>query len=370
MKVKVSLAKKTDDSYEILIQNGLSGRLAKQIAKGNYGNSYCIITDSNVAKVFGKKLLNQFRRLKVRAKLISFPAGEKSKNLKTVENVLDEMLELGFDRKSCVVAVGGGVAGDLGGFAAAIYLRGVNFVHVPTTFLAMVDSSVGGKTGVNLRHGKNSAGTLQQPKKVYICPELLKGLPENEVRNGLSEVVKHAIIDDKEFFSFLERSIEKIMKLDESTLEKVIKRNCELKARVVERDEKESNYRAIVNYGHTIGHALEVLGNYRELKHGEAIAIGMVAEARMSNELGHMKEKEVEKIIQLLHKIGLPVSLPKGEKYSSARILGAARKDKKALKGKARYSLPKSIGKMLSMKGIFALEVSDSVVAKALEESR
>ncbi len=361
--VKVNLKKKSGESHEILIKTGMSGRLAKEILRGNFGNKYCIITDSNTREIFGNGLLAQFRSAKAHSDIISFPSGEQNKNMQTVERILEQMLEKGFDRKDCVVALGGGIVGDVAGFTASIYLRGINFVQVPTTLLAMVDSGIGGKTGVNLSLGKNSAGTFAQPKKVYICPELLKTLPENEIRNGMAEVVKHAVIFDKIFFSFLEKNSQKLLLLEPKILEKVIKRNCELKAKVVEKDEHESNYRRVVNYGHTIGHALEVLGNYKNLSHGEAISIGMVCEARIACALGLMKEIEVQKISELLHKIGLPVTLPD---FPQEDILSATRKDKKAVSGKVYYSLPRAIGKMANRKGQFGIEVSDKTVFDSL----
>jgi len=260
--------------------------------------------------------------------------------------------------------------GDLAGFVAATYLRGVNFIQVPTTLLAMVDSSVGGKTGVNLSKGKNSFGAFYQPKKVYVCPEFLKKLPKPEIKNGLSEVVKHAIIKDKEFFNYLEQNYKKLLSVDSKIMSQVIKRNCEIKSRVVEKDEKESNYRQIVNYGHTIGHALEVLGNYKKFKHGEAISIGMIVEARISQKIGYLNEKEVDRIKKLLHNIGLPVKVPKDSKFSIKKIMNATQKDKKAVAGNVYYALPKSIGKTLSRNGKYVVKAPNSAILRSLEESR
>ncbi|HZX20257.1 MAG TPA: 3-dehydroquinate synthase [archaeon] len=368
MKVKVNLKNKINESYEILIEHGLSKRLASQIVKDNFGNAYCIISDSNVAKFFGKKLLKQFRAKKAKAELLSFSPGEKNKNLRTVEMLLEKMLEREFDRKACVIALGGGISGDVAGFVASIYLRGVSYVHIPTTLLAMVDSSVGGKTGVDLSHGKNSAGTFCQPKKVYICPEFLDSLSRKELSNGLSEVVKHSVIGDKKFFVFLEKNIEKILKKDKKLLSKIIELNCKQKARIVEKDEKEGNYRRVVNYGHTIGHAIEILGNYKEFGHGEAISIGMVVEAQMSKELGFLKQNDVEKIRNLLERTGLPVKVPREKKISFKKILAATKKDKKRVSGKTYYSLPTKIGAMYSKKSFYGLAISDSDVLKALRK--
>jgi len=370
MRVRVNLEKKVNDSYNILIENNLSKKLATKIVNDNFGKSYCIITDSKVKRLFGNNLLKQFKNKKVKVNLISFSAGEKYKTVKTVERISEEMLSKNFDRRTCVIALGGGVVGDLAGFVAATYLRGVNFVQVPTTLLAMVDSSVGGKTGVNLSKGKNSFGAFYQPKKVYIDPKFLKKLPKSEIRNGLSEVVKHAIIKDKKFFTYLEENYKKLLSLNPKIMSQVIKRNCEIKARVVEKDEKEINYRRIVNYGHTIGHALEVLGNYKKFKHGEAISIGMAVEAGVSQKMGYLSEQEAERIKKLLHNIGLPIKIPKDSKFSSKKIMQATQKDKKTINGTVYYALPKSIGKILSKNKKYAVKVADSVILRALEGSR
>ncbi|MCR4368743.1 MAG: 3-dehydroquinate synthase [archaeon] len=367
MKVRVKLQKKVDESYDLLIGKCSPAALGKQIVADGFGKSYCVVTDSRVSELFGKKLVSSIKGAGAKAELVVFPAGEANKNMKTVSLVLEQMLGFGFDRQSCVVALGGGIVGDVAGFCASIYLRGIRFVQVPTTLLAMVDSSIGGKTGVNLSGGKNSAGTFSQPKRVYICPEFLEGLGKEEIASGLAEVVKHAVLTDPKYFAFLEKNTKKILSLDRKTLATLIVKNCEIKARVVEKDEKEGNYRQVVNFGHTIGHAIEVLGKYKKFRHGEAISIGMVAEAQISRLLGLMGEDEVEKTRSLLHKIGLPVRLPREKKYSFARIIAATKKDKKAKNGKAYYALPARIGRMHSQGGSFAVAVSDDIVMSALE---
>lgn len=365
--VKVRLKKKTDESYDIVIEHGLFKKLGRQIVHDGFGNKYCIITDSCVEKILCRKLLMQLRKSGAKAEFVSFPAGEKHKNLESVHRILEKMAALGFDRKDCVISLGGGVVGDVAGFCAAVYFRGINFVQVPTTLLAMVDSSIGGKTGVNLGIGKNLVGSFRQPEKVYICPELLESLPTSEVRNGLSEVVKHAVVSDRKFFSYLEKNCGHVLALDRGIMPRVIRRNCQIKAKVVKRDETESNYRKVVNYGHTIGHALEALGKYTALSHGEAISIGMVVEAVISHKLGLMPSYEVMRIRSLLRKICLPVSLPC---FDPHRIVALTRKDKKAVSGKVHYSLPERIGRMHNEKGAYALQVPDKVVLAALEDCR
>ncbi len=363
--VRVSLKKESDCSYDIIIEEGVGKVLARKILASGFGKRHCIVTDSNVQKTLGKELLKQFSDAGADACLVAFPAGEEHKTLSSVELVLDKMIAHGFDRKGCVVCLGGGVVGDVAGFAASVYLRGINFVHVPTTLLAMIDSSIGGKTGVNLSMGKNSAGTFSQPKGVFICPEFLQGLPKPELRNGLSEAVKTAVILDNAFFGYLEKNSGKAIALDSAVIAEIIERNCRLKAGIIEKDATEANYRRILNFGHTIGHAIEVLGNYTALKHGEAVSIGMVAEAEVSRKMGMMGKGEVERLRSLLKGIGLPVCLPE---YDSRAILSATRKDKKTIGGKVHYALPESIGKMHSVNGSYGIPVEDKVVLAALEE--
>lgn len=363
LKVRIELRKRIDESYDLIIESGKSKMLAKEIIKGGFGRKYFIITDSNLEKIIGKKLLAQFAKEKTIAKMVSFPAGEKSKNLQTVSRLVEKMLLLGFDRKDCIIALGGGVAGDVAGFTASIYMRGINFVQVPTTLLAMVDSGIGGKTGVDSTLSKNSIGAFKQPKRVYACIEFLQSLPKKELINGMSEIVKHAVIADKGLFDFIEKNRKKILSLDNNTIVFLVKRSCEIKGNVVEKDEKEENLRKILNYGHTIGHAVENLGKYSKLTHGEAVSIGMSAEAEISKSLGLMSEAEAERIKKLLAKIGLPIKLPN---YGFEKIIEKTHSDKKAISGQVFYALPERIGKMHSINGRFAIPVQDSIVLKAL----
>jgi len=367
MGIKVNLKRVVDDSYSILIGEFSLKKIAKEIVKEK-NSSYCIITDSNLKKIYGTKLLIELRKNKVNAELISFPAGEQNKNLLTFEKIHEEMISKGFDRKSCVIALGGGITGDLAGFVASSYMRGVSLIQIPTTLLSMVDSSVGGKTGVNLSKGKNSVGSFYQPKKVIINTNFLSSLGHREIKSGLSEVVKYAIISDVKFFDFLEKNSEKALQLHKKTLEKVIKRTCELKARIVEKDEKEQGMRKILNFGHTIGHALEVLGKYSKFNHGEAIAIGMICEAKISNSLGFIKKEEVEKIINLFEKIGLPTKILKS--FNSKKIVSLTKKDKKSFSGNSVYSLPSKIGKMITIKKNYSIIVKDSIALKVVEECK
>src|SRR5436309_595603 len=274
----VNLDHRVDDSYAILI--GVNpGGIVGDIRRTFWGVRKFVITDSNVGALYGKEFLRALRQ--PREYLLSIPAGEKSKNRRIKERIEDRILSLGVTRDSLIVALGGGVIGDLAGFVAASLLRGLPYVQIPTTLLAQVDSSIGGKVAIDHPLGKNLLGAFYQPHKVYINVATLTSLPDREFRCGLAEVIKYGAILDKDLFRYLEREYGQIMAKHESCLLRIIKRSCEIKKSVVEQDEKETGLRRILNFGHTIGHAIEVLSGYR-IRHGNAIAIGMVAEARMS----------------------------------------------------------------------------------------
>ncbi len=367
-RIKVNLRKRIDSSYNIYIENNAFSKIAADLKRKPAGNKYAVITDSNVKRIFGKQLMKHLKRKRLDACMIDFPPGESNKRLKTIESIQERMLAKGLNRKSAVIAFGGGIAGDVAGFAAASYMRGIPFIQLPTSLLAMVDSSIGGKVGVDLPSGKNSSGAFKQPESVYIHLNALKSLPEREMRNGMAEVVKHAVMADKKLFSFLEKNVNRIMGGNMKILGKVIKRNCEIKGRIVEKDELEENLRKTVNYGHTVGHALEVLTNYRKYSHGEAIAIGMNAAAIISEKMGLMDSGDVKRQRLLLERIGLPTKIPKN--ISNAKILRELKKDKKVIDGVEKFVLPKKIGKMHSIKGNYALDVSKGIISGALSEAR
>lgn len=339
---RVDLRKEADDSYDILIDAGLFGDFAVELKNNPVANAYTIITDSNVGKAYGKKLLRDLQSQNIHAHLISFPAGEKSKSRKTKEKIENEMLNLAFGRDSCIIALGGGVVGDAAGFAAATYMRGIHYIQVPTTLLAMVDSSIGGKVAVNTKYAKNSIGAFHQPKKVIVDLDFLKTLPKEEMVNGLAELIKHALIKDRNFFHFLEKNIDRILDCDSGILKKAIKRSCEIKSSIVMQDEKEKNIRKILNYGHTIGHAVESALNYR-ISHGNAIAIGMSHAAKLSAKLGFLDEGSVIRQNNLLECAGLPHKLSH-HKLKPKKILGHVQYDKKMANGRLNFVLLDSIG--------------------------
>ena len=341
-KVKVRLNKRINRTYGILIDKNLFGKIPEILKKKKLGNKYLIITDNNVEKLFGKKLLAAMKKQKLDVNLISFKAGEQSKNLRVLEELLTKTQKLGLDRKSVIVALGGGVVGDVAGFVAATYMRGINYVQIPTSLLAMVDSSIGGKVAVDLLTGKNMVGAFHQPKSVFIDVSLLKNLPKKELLCGLSEVIKHALIMDKKLFDFIDDNIDKILAKELDILIKLIRRNCEIKAKIVEKDENEEGLRKLVNYGHTVGHAIETLTHYKKFSHGEAIAIGMAVAGRISNKLDRLSVKELEMQNDMLKRVGLSIKMPDLDKNV---LIEELRKDKKASDGKIEFVLLDSIGK-------------------------
>lgn len=328
-------------SYEVFIEAGASARVASYLPEGLEPTSVFIITDENVAPLYLERVEASFAGAGLSVETAVMGAGETEKKLSRVEWLYHRMLEAGLDRKSMVVALGGGVVGDIAGFAAATYMRGIAFVQVPTTIVAQVDSSVGGKTGVDLAEGKNLIGAFHQPAAVVIDPETLSTLPRREVAAGLGEVVKHGVILDAEYFAKLEKRGEGLLEMDAATSGEVVRRSVEIKADVVSRDEREGGLRAILNFGHTVAHALEAVTGYSRFLHGEAVAIGMVAACRIGEELGMCGGEVAERTEALCARLGLPVS---GEGFSAGDIIAAFARDKKSVGGAPRFVLPEKIG--------------------------
>lgn len=325
--------------YPIHIESGLlrRGIAALQQAK----EPLLIVTDDNVGPLYADALKQAIGRPD--CPVWQMPAGEAEKTLARFGELLERMAELGLTRDTRVLALGGGVVGDLAGFAAACYMRGVAFVQIPTTLLAMVDSSVGGKTAVDLPAGKNLVGAFHQPQAVYIDPDVLATLPEREFRAGLAEVLKYGAIADARFFEWLEGSADALLARDAAALEGAILLSCRHKAEIVARDETERGDRALLNFGHTFGHALEVLLDYVTLLHGEAVAIGMQLAADLSVELGHADIDDSQRLRALLTRFGLPVRLPAG--IGAEAMVAKMRLDKKAAAGRLRLILWRGLGK-------------------------
>ncbi|WIG54476.1 MAG: 3-dehydroquinate synthase [Rhodanobacteraceae bacterium] len=310
------------------------------------GGHALIVSDANVAPLYAQRLrdaLAQAPGAPVRCETLVLPAGEAHKNLDAVSNVLDALAELGATRDACVLALGGGVVGDIAGFAAACWMRGIDFVQFPTTLLAMVDSSVGGKTGVDHVAGKNLLGAFHQPRAVIADLGTLATLPDRELRAGLAEVVKTACIGDADFFEWLEAHADALLAADAETLTHAIARCCRFKAGVVERDEREAGERALLNFGHTFGHAIETATSYDTLLHGEAVAIGMVLAARLSAQLGMADDADTERLQALLERLGLPTSVPPD--LTPEALLSRMRMDKKNRAGALRLILWRGIGR-------------------------
>ncbi len=322
---------------------------------------YYIVTEPKLRKLYGKYLSQSFKSLKLEHHFVEMPDGERRKTLATVEAAGSSMVNLGADRNSVIVALGGGVVGDMAGFLASIYMRGISFVQVPTTFLAQVDASVGGKTGVNLKEGKNLLGTFQQPRMVIIDPGVLRSLPEREYRSGLFEAMKAGIIRDARIFEFMEQNRDKILARESSALEWLIAESVRVKAGVVSADEQEHGVRRILNLGHTIGHALEAETEYKRFLHGEAVAWGMIAAAMIASGMQLADSRTAERITSTVFSYA---RLPKVEVRPKA-ILKRLTSDKKTVDGKIHFILPREIGKVEVM-----ADVPESAVLRAVEELR
>jgi len=332
-------------SYKIKIAEGLLPRLGRECSALGLGRRCAVFTDSRVAPLYSEPAMTALTRAGFEPVLITFPAGENSKRLRQLEACFNQMARHRLERKSFIVALGGGVVGDLAGFAAATWLRGVPFVQVPTTLLAQVDSSVGGKTGVNLRAGKNLVGAFYQPKLVLCDLSTLRSLPEREYQSGMAEVIKYGIIYDARLFRFLEESMDQLNNRQSEALTRTVARCCEIKAEVVAQDETESGLRAILNFGHTIGHAIEATAGYGKYLHGEAIAIGQVFAARLSCRLQGLRSSEADRMETLLQRAHLPTSIKLGP-AALKKLMAAMKLDKKVSAGEVRFVLARRIGRV------------------------
>jgi 3-dehydroquinate synthase len=330
-------------SYQIKIGTGLLGRLGAECAALGLGRRCVIISDLNVAPRYGTTARQALRRAGFQCALLTVPAGETAKDLKTVRACYDQLAALRLERKSFLIALGGGVVGDLAGFVAATYLRGIAFVQAPTTLLAQVDSSVGGKVGVNLKAGKNLVGAFYQPRLVLCALETLASLPEREFRAGLAEVIKYGIICDARLFGRLERDLPALIRRQPAALSAVVARCCQIKAEVVRQDETESGLRAILNFGHTLGHALEAVSHYGKYLHGEAIAIGQAAAARLSARQLGLPQTQAARIKTLLERAGLPTQVSLTSRQRE-KLLSAMKLDKKVSGGQMKFVLARQIG--------------------------
>jgi len=347
-------------SYRILVGGGLLGRIGDLVGEVLSEGRVALVSDANVAPVYSEVVEEGLRYGGFEPATVVVPAGEESKSLRVAERLFNDFLDLGMDRRSAVVALGGGVVGDLAGFAAATFMRGVPYVQVPTSLIAQIDSSVGGKVAVNLERGKNLVGAFHQPRAVIADVSTLSTLPAGELVSGMAEVVKHGMIMDAELFAFVEEHCDSLMGLRQDLMSKLVAWNCRLKATVVQRDERESGLRAILNFGHTLGHALEAVHKYAGLRHGEAVAIGMVFASRAAVRTGMCERETLVRLKRLLERVGLPTRLPEG--VAPGVVVETMHRDKKAQAGKVRWVLPRAIGDVQ-----IGCEVPDDLVKELLE---
>ncbi|MGI5912802.1 MAG: 3-dehydroquinate synthase [Syntrophomonadaceae bacterium] len=342
----VNLAKR---SYTIKIAPGLLGDISSLLSAVSSPEKIMLVSNPTVFQLYGNRVVKALENNQLTVRIALIPDGEKYKNMQEALDVLDKGLSFGLERGSAIIALGGGVVGDLAGFVAAIYQRGISFVQIPTTLLAQVDSSVGGKVGVNHSRGKNLVGAFHQPRLVVIDIDTLKTLNDREYCSGLAEVFKYGIVYDMAFFYYLREHLEKIIRRDQECLLHIIYHSCRIKSSIVAEDEREEGIRAVLNLGHTFGHAIEQLTSYNIYRHGEAVAIGTRAATYLALDEGLVKEREAVEILQLYKKIGIPILFPD---LDPDKVYDAMLADKKVVKGELRLVLPRGIGGFVISEGM------------------
>ncbi|NDL67934.1 3-dehydroquinate synthase [Anaerotalea alkaliphila] len=350
--------------YEILVDQDFLDLVPAIRGLDKDFSSYHVVSDDNVTPLYQREILDALAGFGKPVHGVTFPHGEKNKNLSTMEAIYQALIENGADRKSLIVALGGGVAGDMAGYAAATYMRGIAYIQIPTTLLSQVDSSIGGKTGIDFNGYKNIIGAFHQPELVYINTATLKTLPRGEFTSGMAEIIKHAMIKDAAYFDFLELERERVQALDHEVLTSMILRSCEIKSQVVSEDETEKGNRALLNFGHTAGHAIERLMDFRML-HGECVSIGMVAAARLSAAEGGFPPAEAERLVRLLEAYGLPLAVPD---LSAESVYEELFHDKKTMGNTLTFALCRRIGDSYLSKGTLTkaqiLEALDQVMER------
>lgn len=362
----VELKKVVDDSYEIETGFHLEEKLMEDLKNGLVGkiHKFAVITDSIVKDLYADNICHMLQAAGYEAQLFSFEAGEKSKTRKTKEMLEDAMLAGGFRRDCCIIAVGGGVVTDLAGFVAGTYGRGVPFINYATTLLAAADASVGGKTAVDTPLATNLIGLFNQPEKVYLDTATWKTLPKRQLCSGMSETIKHACMADRAFFDFLKENMDALMQVEQKACEHIAETNCKIKYHVVEKDEKESGLREILNLGHTVGRAIETVSDYK-LLHGEALAIGMAAQVRLSQKLGYVTAEEAQEVIGLYQMAQLPTGIP--DYIDREELVKKLYTDKKVRDGKLRFVLQKGIGNIVAFgDGVFATPIEEETAREII----
>ena len=361
------LKRVVDDSYDIEIGHKLQDNLINDLKKGLTGKKkFAVVTDSIVEGLYGSDIYNRILAAGFKADLFVIPEGEKSKTREMKEFLEDSMLEKGYRRDCAVIAVGGGVVTDLAGFTAGTFGRGVPFVNYATTLLASADASVGGKTAVDTPLATNLIGLFNQPEKVYIDIDTWKTLPAEQISSGLAETIKHGCLGDAELFEYLEKNVEKVFTGDTEVCEFIAEHNCRVKYQVVMKDERESGLREVLNLGHTVGRAIETVSDYK-LYHGEAVSIGMAAQAKLGVKYGFMTDNECERVIKLLERAGLPVTIP--EYINKEALVKKLYTDKKVRDGKLRFVFQKGIGNVMQFgDNNFAKEITEPEIAEIIEK--
>lgn len=374
--MRISLTRQIDDSYDIVFGKFLFPKVASDLKKSPLGEKYAIITDSNVGPLYAGNLEHRLRDQGLKADIFSFQAGEPNKNLKTFGEITDQMGAVKYGRDSAIIALGGGVVGDMAGLIASNYCRNIPYVQIPTTTLSQADASVGGKTAIDTPNGKNLIGQFYQPKAVYIDTATLSTLPQREYISGLAEIVKSAVIRNEEFFEYLSDNSDLITRKNPFCMLDMAINSCHIKGKVVEIDPNEKGLRRILNYGHTAGHAIEKLSVDRYengasdsyLLHGEAVAIGMMVAGRIANTLGYFSQMDLQKQERLLKAFKLSTTIP--PEISNEAIIEVTSLDKKAKNGQARWVLPNKIGEMCEFNGVYADYVDNKIVEEALNQTR
>lgn len=364
--IPIKLNNVRNNSYKIFIKSNSLKDILKFLEKEFPESACVIITDKTVKKLYGEKLYLEIKKTGRKVFLFSIPPGEKSKNQKNKTEIEEKMLKLQIDRQSVIIALGGGVVGDLAGFIAATYMRGISYIQIPTTLLSMIDSSIGGKTGIDTPQGKNLVGSFWQPGAVFIDLKYLDNLSQEQFKSGLIEAVKMFITSDMNSFLYAEKNIDKLLHRDQKVLKNMIRNAIQIKARIVEKDERENRERVVLNFGHTIGHAFEKLSQYKML-HGYAVALGIIVEANIAVAIGQLREWDFSRIKKLIiNKIG--IDLKYFHAFKPVEILECTKNDKKTKNGKLHYVILKEIGKVNTQKNMFAHPVGDATVVRVLKK--
>jgi 3-dehydroquinate synthase len=347
-------------SYRILVGTGTLTEVGRELTSLRVGQRVALITEPSILERHGAPVLDSLRSAGFDVTTMMVPGGEEAKTLAVASRLWDAFADARIDRSSTVLTLGGGAIGDVAGFAAATYMRGVNFAQMPTTLLAQVDASSGGKTAIDHPRAKNLIGAFHQPRVVFVDPGVLRTLPERDYRSGLAEVIKHGIILDREYFDDVEASREALLARDMPTLERVVAGSCRIKASVVEQDERDTELRNVLNYGHTLGHAIEAATGYVRWTHGEAVSLGMAAEARLAEQLGVADAESRARQVDVLQAVGLPV---KGSGAPAAAVMEALTRDKKGKDGRVPFVLSPEIGKFRMVH-----DVPSSAILETLQE--